>query len=328
MNNNYKQKLLNYLNDTLGFNVSIEKLPDAKLRELPLYLRQSDFYYTMDIEDHKFLLLFSKNDTHKTALQLKKHFQIISKNLGMKVVALMDTQSPLFRKRLIQEKVNFIVPSGRLYLPELLIDLKESIPNVGIFSEFLSPSAQFLLLYHLQMEYLESFSFKEIAKKLGYSPKTITKIANELQMKDICKIDGTKEKRFVFEKNRWQLWRSVEKQMQSPVYKAFYVNNNELPLHLSATAALIYYSSMPFSEEQNVYAIYKPEFEKLKEENYWEYIDEVEGDMLIEVWKYNPKLLSRNRYVDLLSLYLYYRNDSNEMTKAKMSELLLKKTWD
>jgi hypothetical protein len=42
--------------------------------------------------------------------------------------------------------------------------------------------------------------------------------------------------------------------------------------------------------------------------------------MQIKVWKYNPKLLAATD-VDLLSLYLYYRNDSNEMAKAKMSEL-------
>ncbi|MDR1437079.1 MAG: hypothetical protein LBI65_03060, partial [Candidatus Symbiothrix sp.] len=166
MNNNDKDIILNYIHEILGFNVYIENLPATPFKEIPLYLRSANSYYLLRFEGYRLILSFSKEEKQKTALQLKKQSQVIFKNTGMKVVFGMDKQSSLLRKRLIQEKINFIIPGSRLYLPELLIDLKEIIPRPKYFPDFLSPSAQFLLLYHLQIEQLGAFSFKEIAQKL------------------------------------------------------------------------------------------------------------------------------------------------------------------
>jgi hypothetical protein len=327
MNNNYKELIQKYIHETLGFNVYVDKLPDTQLKEIPLYLRYTNSYYLFRIEGYRFILSFEKDKVSKTALQLKKQSQAIFKNTGIKVIFGMDKQSPLLRKRLIQEKINFIIPGGRLYLPELLIDLKEIIPRPQYFPEFLSPSTQVLLLYHLQIENLESFSFKEIAKKLNYSPKTITKAAEELMAKGFCKVKGTKEKRFLFESNRRQLWKFAEPYMQSPISKIFYTNPKYNPSFCRAgDSSLSHYSSLSLSEKPT-FAVYLLLFNELMKSEYWDFLDEIEGDERIEVWKYNPSLLSRNGYIDLLSLYLCYREDDNERIKAELRELIQKKTW-
>ena len=76
-----------------------------------------------------------------------------------------------------------------------------------------------------------------------------------------------------------------------------------------------------------MYAVYKNEFEELKENGYWEYLDETDGDIQVDVWKYNPRLLSENGYIDPLSLFLCYREDSNERVEAELKELINKKKW-
>jgi hypothetical protein len=325
MNSNYKELIVNYLHDTLGFTANIEQLQGIHLKGLPLYLKYSNMYYILELDGIKLILIYSKDSAPKTALQLKRQSQIISKALGMKVIFGMDTQSSLLRKRLIQEKVNFIIPGSRLFLPGLLTDIKEVIRQPQSFTELLSPSAQLLLLYHLLVEYLEPFSFKEIARKLQYSPKTITKIAAELREKDICKIKGTKEKRFAFDVNRKQLWKIVEPKMQSPVYKIFYINRKkDLYFYRAGASALFYYFPL-LSPERTAYAIYRPDFEEVKEKKYWDFLDEVEGDVQLEVWKYNPALLSNNGYIDLLSLYLCYRENEDERIKVELKELIQKK---
>lgn len=40
------------------------------------------------------------------------------------------------------------------------------------------------------MERLKDYSFKEISRKIGYSPKTITKVAEELKEKQLCQVKG------------------------------------------------------------------------------------------------------------------------------------------
>jgi DNA-binding HxlR family transcriptional regulator len=327
MNNNYKDFILKYIRETLGFNAYIENLPATPFKEIPLYLKYTNSYYLLRFEGYRLILSFSQEKTQKTALQLKKQSQVIHKNTGMKVVFGMDKQSPLLRKRLIQEKINFIIPGGRLYLPELLIDLKEIIPKPKYFPDFLSPSAQFLLLYHLQIEHLDSLSFKEIAQKLGYSPKTITQTAKELKAKDICRVSGSKEKRFSFEVSRRQLWKMAEPYMHSPVYKVFYANSKETPFFRKAgNSAFSNYSTLSFTEKTTV-AIYQPRFDELLKSKYWNFLDEVEGDLQIEVWRYDPCALSLNGYVDILSLYLCYKDENEDRINAELKELIQKKVW-
>jgi hypothetical protein len=324
MNSNYKDAILKYLHDTLGFIAQIEKLPDIQLKGLPLYLKYSNLYYILELDSHELILAFSKDKISKTALQFKKQSQIISKSMEKKVIFCMDSQSSLLRKRLIQEKVNFIMPGSRLYLPELLTDIKEVTAKPSIFPERLSPSAQLLLLYHLEVDSLDAFSFKEIAQKLNYAPKTISKIAVELKERDLCKVIGTKEKRFSFDVNPKQLWKIAEPQMQSPVYKTFYSNRKSgLYFCRSGASALFYYLSL-YSPERTVYAIFRPEFETVEKNKYWDFLDEVEGDIQLEVWKYNPALLSNNGYIDLLSLYLCYRDSNDERIKVEIREMIQK----
>jgi hypothetical protein len=324
MNSNYKDAIIKYLHDTLGFVAYIEKLPDTQLKRLPLYLKYTNLYYKLELDSHKLILVFAKDKVLKTALQLKKQSQIISKSMEMKVVFGMERQSPLLRKRLVQEKINFIMPESRLYLPELLTDIKEVKTKSPVFPDLLSPSAQLLLLYHLSVDSIEQFSFKEIAQKLGYAPKTITKIAAELKEKDICKITGTKEKRFSFDTNQKQLWKIVEPLMQSPVYKTFYSNRKKDLYFYRAGASALFHYFPSFSPEKTAYAIYRPEFESIKENKYWDFLDEVEGDIQIEVWKYNPALLSNNGYIDLFSLYLCYRNGNDDRIKVEIREMIQK----
>ena len=208
----------------------------------------------------------------------------------------------------------------------MLISLKEN-GRQQTFPELITPSAQLLLLYHLQVEHLEKFTFKDIAKKLGYTPKTITKIAAELKAKKLCEVEGTKEKRFMFEVGRKQLWQLVEPQMQSPIAKSYYTNKkNDADFCQSGDAALSHYTFLSDTEKMD-YAIYKTEFEELKGKKYWAYLDETEGDVRIEIWKYNPRLLSSNGYIDSLSLYLCYKNDGNERIEAEIKELIDKKVW-
>jgi hypothetical protein len=51
------------------------------------------------------------------------------------------------------------------------------------------------------------------------------------------------------------------------------------------------------------------------------------SDVRIEVWKYNPRILSINGYIDPLSLYLCYREDTNERVAAEINELIHNRKW-
>ncbi len=319
--------LLKYLQDTVGLSGTIKKVPDLLLKKLPLYLSHAYSYSLLELDEHSFLLAEDDNTMSKTASQLKKQAKTIFQYTEMPVVFVLYNQSTQMRRKMVQERISFIVPENQIYLPDLLISLKENVSQPYSFPELLTPSAQLLLLYHLQIEHLEEFSFKEIAEKLDYSPKTITKAAAELKAKKLCKITGTKEKRFAFEVERKQLWQMSELQMQSPIIKSHFTNlKDNWDFCKSGDMALAHYTFLSDTGKK-MYAVYKNKFEELKENEYWEYLDETEGNVQIEVWKYNPCLLSNNGYIDPLSLYLCYREDSNERVDAEIKELINKKIW-
>jgi DNA-binding Lrp family transcriptional regulator len=314
--------VLKYLKDTLGLSGTVKKAPESLLNKLPLYLIHAYNYSLLEIDGGSFLLAEEENMNPKTAEQLKKQAKAIFHHTDLPAVFVLYNQSMQMRRNMIRNRISFIVPENQLYLPELLIYLKENNRQIHPLSEFLTPSAQLLLLYHLQVEHLEEFSFKEIAEKLGYSPKTITKIAEELKAKKICRVTGTKEKRFAFDVGRKQLWKMSEPQMQAPVIKSYFTGlKDKWNFCKSGDAALAHYTFLSDTGKE-AYAVYKVAFEELREKEYWEYLDEIEGDIRIEVWKYNPSLLSNNGYIDPLSLYLCYRDDHNERVEAEMKELI------
>jgi hypothetical protein len=316
---------LKYLQETVGLTGIIKDVPDRMLRKLPMYLSHAYHYSLIEVDEYPFLLAEDRGSIPKTASQLKKQSNALSQYTEWPVVFVLYSPSPQVRRKLIQDRVNFIVPGSQLYLPGLLISLKEINNKPYSFSEQLTPSAQLLLLYHLQVEHLNNFSFKEIAEKLNYSAKTITKIAAELKAKNLCKITGAKEKQFVFDVDREQLWQMSEPQMQSPVTKSYYTNQKSGSVFCkSGDMALAHYTFLSDTGKIE-YAVYKAVFDELKENDYWDYLDEVEGNMKVEVWKYDPSLLSDNGYIDALSLYLCYREDSNERVQAEINDLINKK---
>ncbi len=319
--------VLKYLQDTLGLAGTVKKVPESLLNKLPLYLSHAYNYGLLEIDGDYFLLAEEGNKNPKTAEQLKKQAKAIFHYTDLPAVFVLYSQSMQMRRNMIRNRISFIVPENQIYLPELFLYLKENNRQIHPLSEFLTPSAQLLLLYHLQVEHLEEFSFKEIAKKLGYSPKTITKIAEELKAKKICRVTGTKEKRFAFDVGRKQLWKMAEPQMQSPVIKSYFTGlKGNWDFCKSGDTALAHYTFLSDTGKE-AYAVYKVEVERLRKKRYWEYLDETEGDIRVEVWKYNPCILSNNGYIDPLSLYLYYRDDPNERVKAEMMELIDKKVW-
>lgn len=323
-------EVLEYIENSLGLSATITDIPKNTLKKLPMFLSYSYNYKLIEIEGVSFLLVEEKEKNSsviRTARQLNKFVKIFREQLGLSPIFVLFSLSPQMRRNLIANRINFVVPDSQLYLPEMLITLKESNLQQNSFTELLTPSAQLLLLYHLQVERLESFSFKEIAEKLGYSPKTITKIAEVLKAKNICQITGTKEKRFVFDEDNKQLWQLSEPQMQSPIIKTYFTSFKGTKLFCkSKDVALAHYTFLNETGKECI-AVPKTEFDKLKAINYWEYLDEIEGDIQIEIWKYNPAVLSDNGYIDPLSLYLCYREDKDARVEGEMEKLIEQRKW-
>ncbi|MCL2074649.1 MAG: hypothetical protein FWH18_12055 [Marinilabiliaceae bacterium] len=316
-----------YVSKTIGLTF-IEKNFDGDLaKRLPQYLKGAFDFSLVEIDGQEFLLLIPSAEADLSTSQTIKFTNQISKQTGLQTLIKFNTIDNIQRRTLICNRENFVVPHKQIYIPSLRMYLNEggSIQQFAV-KEHLSPSAQLLLLYHLQKSSLEGLPFKDVAKALNYSRKTISIVAFELQKLSVCEIKHTNQRSKVlsFNKTGRALWDDVQQLMTTPIIKVWYVENKHipanLPLYASYDTALPHYTfiaedlSSSFAIDKNVFS---EQLDKLQS-----FLHHNEGNVRMEIWKYNPALLADGQFVDRLSLALCFKDTDDERIIKEITEMI------
>jgi DNA-binding transcriptional ArsR family regulator len=335
------KKTLTYIEETLGILPTVTHIAKIQMDRVPMYIHETFNLYRIDLFNTEIILAELKNGDELSIQQTEKQVQQIKKLLNHKVVIVLENVQAFNRKRLIEKGINFIVPGKQLYMPDLLIDLRENFvhPKTRQKNETLLPSAQFLLIYHIIHRYqkwkLEEHPFKEIAQKLGYTPMAITNAIDNLKYHELIDVEGEKEKFVRFRNERNELWNIAYQQnlLVNPVIKTVYVDEKpkELFLLQSNAFALPEYTDLNTSR-QEYFAIEKTVFYGLQKSNVLVNPNEYEGMYALEVWKYNPltlvdELPNDMAVVDPLSLYLSVKNSRDERIEMALDQILKKYIW-
>lgn len=334
-------KVINYINETLGTNALENPISNKFLGNLPMYITQAYKLYDAILFDKNIVLVEQINEDDFSILQTEKHLQLIRNGMGKTVVLVLEKLQSYNRKRLIEKGINFIVPDKQLFLPELLINLNESYaqPKTKLKNKSLMPSSQFLLLFHIIHRNnnwkIEGHSFKEIAKKLDYTPMAVSYAVDDLKNHELIEVTGEKEKYIKFNIQRSELWQIVEQEnlLSNPVLKTVFVDElpyNVFMLKANASALPEYTSINP--SKQHYYAIDKTKFYELQKNNALLNANDREGKFAIEVWKYNPVTLLdefpvNNTVVDPLSLYLSLKDNQDERVEMALEQIIEKYIW-
>jgi len=334
------KQLKQYIYEILGTEIQPELTAKEQLNSLPMYISETYRLYNFVLFNQFLLLVEPKQADSFSILQTEKHFDLLRRTFAKKVILLLPEITAVNRKRLIEKGINFIVPGKQIYLPELLLDLRENFSNPKMKSknEKLLPSAQFLLIYHIihrnDKWQLEEHSFKEIAKKTGYTAMAITKAVDNLKYHEMIEITGEKEKHIRFVSDRHELWHNAESHnlLVNPVLKQVYVDNKtNIFMLLSNASALTEYSDMNPSR-QEFYALEKNRFYGLQKNNLLSNANDYDGEYCLEIWKYNPETLvgeypNNAPVVDPLSLYLSLKESKDERIEMALDQLIDKVVW-
>ena len=329
-----------YLKEILGQEVKLNPMPKQGLGNLPVYINAAYVFMRGSLYQREVVFAIPKDLDSLSILQTEKQFALLKGNLGL-IVLCMPQIATYNRKRLIKKGVNFIVPGKQLFLPDLLIDLRESDlgDNTRRKAPALLPSAQFLVIYHLihkeKKRRLEGESFKAIAEKTGYTPTAITKAIENLKYEEIVEVSGEKEKHIRFRLERSELWHDVLKRKLfiNPVLKKVYRDEKpHKPFMLMAGAsALPEYSDMNPSRQIN-YATDRTTFSELQESGRLANLNEQEGKFGLEVWKYDPlqlvgELPTNRAVVDPISLYLSLQRHADERIEMALDHIIEQYIW-
>jgi len=337
----FMEVLRQYIETTIGEDVQFENLEAAQKAKLPFYLSQTYQLFAAHLYNHE--LIFAKLiDTDSfTVSQSTNNLLKLNSLLNKPIVLVLDEIASYNRLRLIDKRVNFIVPGKQMFLPELFVDLRESFAKTQPEQQkqTLTPSSQFLLLFHLLNQdskwHIEEKTFKDFAERLSYTAMSITKAAENLRQLDLITTAGEKEKYIRFKHDKMELWSQLEEQdlWKTPVLKQIYLD--ELPPNavtlFSNTSALPEYSDVNPSRQEFL-AMDKNNFYSLKKSNALIETNANEGRYCLEIWKYNPVLLANlvqdeNSVVDPLSLYLCLKSETDERIEMVLEQIKKKFLW-
>src|SRR5690348_4202978 len=151
-------KIRDYIKETLGFDLKFE---DWKPKGLPIFLLNLYFFYRIEILGKKFLLLIAHEKDAITPAMVRKHLSQLSEKMGVPCIYASSAIASYNLKRLVAQKVQFIVPHRQLYLPALGIDWVEHCQACQVSRatrKSLSPAAQtatiYVLLHHGEKEFI------------------------------------------------------------------------------------------------------------------------------------------------------------------------------
>ena len=247
------------------------------------------------------------------------------------VLLLTGGVTGITRRRLIEQRVGFLVPGSQLYIPEMFLDLRDRVAHIDVRpKDRISPLAQLIILGTLLGERLEGANLTELAERFRVSVMSSSRVMSELEALGVAKAKFVGRERCLHLPVRDRLlWESVKDRLRSPVRKIRSVKG-DLPddvMRLSGGAALAFYTGYDGPGVRR-YAISESIFNRLEKNSFIEPADFLDEDRVeIEAWIYDPGLYSKEGVVDPLSLYLSCRYEKGGGVEGAVDKLLDNMVW-
>jgi len=327
--NELVRTFVDYLGETLGITVRPE--PWDGCRSLPVFMQSLYDCYSARILNEQCLLLVSREEEEEiTPAAILKHHDIARKKWpGIVIIAKRAIQSNN-RQRLVEYKVPFVVPGNQLYLPDIGLDLREHFRRVRETGKPFSPATQVVVLRTLSTGSHGPLTTTQLVGVLPYTPMTIKRAFDEIEQAQIgvTKMRG-RERELRFEKTGRELWDAALPFLRNPVQRqvtAMFPSGAVTGLEAGLTALSRY--SMISAPALPALAISAEAWKTAKTNpNVREIAYQDENACLLEIWRYDPHLLSADHTVDRLSLFLSLRDSSDERVEIALDEMMEDLPW-
>jgi len=197
--------------------------------------------------------------------------------------------------------------------------------------------AQLVVLAHLERQRMDAMSLADAANLLGYSPMMLTKAKDELVAAGLCtaglctvRREG-RSLRIAFEVEGRALWEKASPRLSSPVVRTHLVCLPALELPPEVPVGFVRAGLSALSDLTDLADDAVVTYATGKAATVGRSLRRVDleddANALLEVWRYDPELLSTDGRVDALSLYLSLRDSPDERVQRSLDELLGTLRW-
>jgi hypothetical protein len=314
-----------YLHHTLGIDPHVRVWEGAT--KLPYFLQDAYELRELRLLDHPVLLAICRRKATPSLTEIRNHLDKLKALAGRPVVFVLGALASYERKRLIEQKVPFIVPGNQLYLPELGIDLREYFRQRKETADTaLSPATQALLISALlRKPWNADWQPAETLAQLGYTAMTLSRAVKELSAADLARICHEGRIRWLhFDHPPADIWEQAKPLLRSPVSRTAWAHptaslrRQRTPLAgLSALAC----HSMLAEPPQPIYAVGSAQWRAAVRSGLELLPEALSGACQWQVWNYTPALLPDRKTVDPLSLTLSLQDEVDERINLALDEL-------
>ena len=321
-------ELERYLHDALG--VSVKTTPWSGVGQLPPVLREKYRFAKAELLGLRALLVIDANPEEQSPATVRKHLDMLQSKQPAELIYVRARVTAYNRKRLIEQKVPFIVPGNQMYLPMLAIDLREHFRRIREEAPTFSPSTQVVVLHAMLRDAGQVLIPSEMAPLLGYSAMTMTRAFDELETAKLAEVTVRGRERCLrFIGDRREIWEKAQPFLRNPVSKRLFIRriNGAEGATRAGLTALAHYSMLA-PPAYTTYALSREEWKTLRQQHKIIEVPVQDPDVSeIEVWWYSPARFAEHGMVDQLSLYLSLKADHDERTETALEEMMEKIEW-
>lgn len=307
---------MEYLKRVLGIEV---RYKNNIVEHLPNFISTRYVLQIVSLNGQKAVFLHPKAELEQVET-LKKHLERVQKSTACPVILVLERITARQKQYLIREKIAFIVEEKQIYLPFMAVYLQERCDAEKNTREEILPSAQMLLL-HFIYEGAKELSTSQAAKDLNLTPTSISRASKQLEEMGLLKTRKVGVQKILYsDKLPEELFHKAEKVLLSPVKRTVYVPKEKIEIELleSGYFALAKYSML---NAPNVCCYAS---DKISQWNscMTNDLQDSHSQVAVEMWRYDPRKLSKEKVVDVLSLALSLKKDVDERVEEAVEEML------
>lgn len=313
------ENLSNYLHAVVDENSMLK--PFAEEERLPFFLREMYQFKSVEIRGTTCVLLFLNSGIIETA-KFQKHFTTLLKYTSAHPILVLSKINAPQRKRLLENRIAFIVAGTQLYLPFISIDFREQYPSAIEENTMFTAIAQavYVFLFYRPRQF---WGVIEIAEKINVTPMSVSRALRYLEAAGVVKKSGatTRVKYQRIDKKNYYI--KALQYLSTPVSKVVYLEKKNLPQNcFLAGEEAFAEKSMLGHPDKMTFAVDKISFRKIPKQMIMKACMREDHCVRLEVWKYDPGLFSTNTMVDELSLILSFKAAQDERIAIESEKLL------
>ena len=305
--------MVEYLTSVFGAGISAAEweLPPRA----PFYLRDGYTFSVVAWNNQKCLLVKPKMSSVRLPT-LKKQFSIVKSLTEYPCALVMDELTSQQRKNLLTDHIPFVAAPYQVYFPFWGCSFTAQFKTHTTPEGLMTPTTQLVFLYLFYTLNGGRTTAAKISDRLGLAKVSVARAIDDFVSSGLFAItvEGTR-KWISMPANKSEQINTAIKRMRTPVEKTIYISTVPRDAHymIGGVRALAQFTMINAGELDGCLVYSKKGFTSLQREYIISEKDFLDfGGHPVEVWSYDPNLLSAGERVDDLSLLLSLSDNSDE----------------